>query len=411
MDEQDTRTIIVGDEEEVEETTLFGRFADWIGNQVDFGESEPEEPDEQELYEEEEIAESPSALIAWLTYYKREVVFFASIAALFIAGYAQVTVRIFVNSGIGFIVLFLALNPFYIFERFLPPQSRICIITSIVLVVVSVQIAGLPRYFIGTSILISIILMGLMIYKNRDWLIDHGYQQHANCDTVMSHINTAKNGEPSNAGTFEAMTAWSKFGCARTRALLHQSLKLSVKEQFIRRVCKPVYQLGYLDGAQNSGFDATDRYKKKIRDLQYTITSLEVQVARSETIESEARATMDEVETHRRDAAALRMQCLRHEERERDLQMQIEELRAVNEQLTAEKNTVRELPVESIEEHGSGAENTQQSETDVTEAMWSYWAGGKQNGGHSLQEVADHFGTSKTTAQRKIKAFEQEKGA
>lgn len=404
-------------------------FLYWAKSEIDFGQNvydeddetendngnEPEEvrrdrpdflsDDYDEQFEEDETGRAQSRTMLVMRFNAREIVFFSSIVSLFVIGWFDVTIQIFANCGAMFVVLAMILNPFYVFERILPPPSRVCISTSIIIVQLAFQLQ-FPIYFRVCAALISVLLIALVVLMNKEWISNHGFLQSRSGDIVASHwkreskkVNGKEVVDYTDSGSYEALRAWNKYGCRRSRALLHQTMNISVDENMIRLVCKLTYLLGYTDGAENGGSEQIPKLQKQIDDLKWSNGNLRRYSNRILDNEDSVDSMRDKLRDAKTESSQLRMFLAAEQRKSKTLRDQNDALRLELEDALAR--------IIELEEEQTAEPVVEEPEVSEIEQMFLYWGGGKKEGGRSLQEVADKFGVSKATADRRIKEMKE----
>ncbi|MCC8065240.1 MAG: hypothetical protein LIO70_09175 [Clostridiales bacterium] len=181
---------------------------------------------------------------AWAAAYRPELFCVVPLALLVLFGFCSTPWWAYAVVLIAMALTVLLCNPFHVWDRLLPPKTRL-------LMAAGVLIGLLPVSFYGVAPLAKLILLALAVglwavalWRRKLWLGLYLVQQSAEVNTVLSHL--------SHAGDWEAGRAWERYGCRETRALLHQTLYAVCDENEMQRTYMPVYLLGYLHGRKEA---------------------------------------------------------------------------------------------------------------------------------------------------------------
>lgn len=209
-------------------------------------------------------------------------------------------------------MLVLLCNPFHVWDRLLPPKTRL-------LMAAGLLIGLLPVSFYGVAPLAKLVLWGLAVglwavalWRRRMWLGLWRIRQSPDVDTVLAHL--------SHDGDWQAGRAWEQYGCRETRALLHQVLWAECNENEMQRTYMPVYLLGYLHGAA-AAVSQTKKAKAEQAEQKkqaYRIQELEAEVAE---LKADRAATEAKLAQAQDSAASYRAQCNALEQRLEEVQL------------------------------------------------------------------------------------------
>lgn len=151
-------------------------------------------------------------------------------------------------------------NPWAVLSRWLSPLSRAVIASGLLLCYAGYKLV------ICTS-LVRVILMTLgagfcaiAYQKRKDWLATFAVFQSWRVDKV---INTFEYGVES-----DALESWENGGCGELRAILRQSLHVTLSEQALTFSHKGAYLLGYLKGAELEINANVAYYQNQIEQLE-----------------------------------------------------------------------------------------------------------------------------------------------
>ncbi len=210
---------------------------------------------------------------AWAAAYRPELFCAVPLALLVLFGFYAAPWWAYAVVLAALTLTVLLCNPFHVWDRLLPPKTRL-------LMAAGLLIGLLPVSFYGVDPLAKLILWALAVglwavalWRRGPWLGLYLVRQSAEVDTVLAHL--------SHAGDWEAGLAWEQYGCRETRALLHQTLWAECNETEMGRTYMPVYLLGFLHGsaarqARNSKAAADKATQAK---RAYRMQELETEVA------------------------------------------------------------------------------------------------------------------------------------